>query len=99
VTGFAGNSLPARSLTALNGKVHMRSKLLRRTLLGTLCLVGFASTNPQAVSAAQDIAQTDAREDDDDGFDTGLLGLLGLAGLLGLRRRDNVNRVSATNRI
>jgi hypothetical protein len=31
----------------------------------------------------------DGADDDDDGFDWGLLGLLGLAGLLGLKRRDD----------
>ena len=61
--------------------------------LSTVWLVQPASAQIDDVGAAPVV------QDDDDGFDWGLLGLLGLLGLGGLMRRDhhrNDHRVAAT---
>jgi hypothetical protein len=69
--------------------MHMRSNLLRQSLLGSLFLVCLAGAGSPARAAAQDAGNAPADRHGDNGFDEGLLGLVGLAGLLGLRRRDH----------
>ena len=67
----------------------MRPHLLRLALLGVLLTLSLSTAATPVRAATQNApAGTD---DDDDGFDEGLLGLLGLAGLLGLRRRDRTD--------
>lgn len=74
--------------------------LLRTALIAALLMVGVLAAAPvsaqdstpvgeEITTEAEEIA-TEAEEvveDEDDGFDWGLLGLLGLAGLAGLMRR------------
>lgn len=52
-----------------------------------LCLFAAGPVMAQDATEPPVIAQTAGEEDEDDGFDWGLLGLLGLAGLAGLRKR------------
>ncbi len=65
----------------------MRSTLLRRSLLASLLALCFAGVNTPSQAQDANAVQADM-DDDDNGFDPGLLGLVGLAGLLGLKRRD-----------
>ena len=70
----------------------MRSNILRRAALGSFLLVGITSLSPAAHAATQDVDGVPAdANDNDDGFNEGLLGLAGLAGLLGLRRREQTH--------
>jgi hypothetical protein len=64
----------------------MKLKAIHHAMIGAVALVLI----PRAASAT---AATDTgtyeQQQEDDGFDWGLLGLLGLAGLLGLKKRDD----------
>ena len=85
-------------------KAHMRSNILRRAAFGSFLLVALTGLSAPAHAAAQEVTGTPAdTNDNDDGFNEGLLGLAGLAGLLGLRRREqkyvdrsDVNRPAAS---
>ena len=82
----------------------MRSNMLRRAAFGSLLLVALTGFSAPAHAATQDADGMPAdTNDNDDGFNEGLLGLAGLAGLLGLRRREqthvdrsDVNRPAAS---
>ena len=62
-------------------------------MLKPVYLLSVAAAAIAVPAAAQDThTGTDTAyeaDNDDDGFDWGLLGLLGLAGLLGLRKKDD----------
>ena len=67
--------------------------LPRRVLMGSLITVSLSAVATPGRAAAQDNRNAPADMDDDDnGFDKGLLGLGGTGGLsLGLRRRDHTD--------
>jgi MYXO-CTERM domain-containing protein len=83
-------------------------KVLRMAIIALLLAVSAASAAPVVAqettpAPGQVTGQVeDVVEDDDGGFEWGLLGLLGLAGLAGLMRRpqpvvhDDMNRTSRT---
>lgn len=83
-------------------------KVLRMLVIALLLAVSAASAAPVVAqettpAPGQVTGQVeDVVEDDDGGFEWGLLGLLGLAGLAGLMRRpepvvhDDLNRTSTT---
>jgi MYXO-CTERM domain-containing protein len=73
---------------------------MTRTIIRNALLASFAFV---AVPAAAQETNTDTgttyeTENDDDGFDWGLLGLLGLAGLLGLRKKDDDHDINVDSR-
>jgi MYXO-CTERM domain-containing protein len=83
-------------------------KMLRMAIVALLLAVSAASAAPIMAQETTPVAgqvagqAEDVVEDDDGGFEWGLLGLLGLAGLAGLMRRpqpvvhDDLNRSSTT---
>lgn len=86
---------------------------LRAAVLALFLVLG-AATGTQAIAQEEEATQavgqvTDTAEDvveeDDEGFDWGLLGLLGLAGLAGLMRRpqpvvhDDLRNSATTTRV
>ena len=64
----------------------MTRTIIRNALLASLAFVAVPAV---AQDTNTDTVTSYEAEDDDDGFDWGLLGLLGLAGLLGLRKKDD----------
>ena len=68
-------------------------KIMRSAVLALLLAFGAATAAPIVAQDATEVPEQvteeaqDVVEDDDDGFEWGLLGLLGLAGLAGLMRR------------
>ncbi|CAA9530598.1 MAG: hypothetical protein AVDCRST_MAG31-2348 [uncultured Sphingomonas sp.] len=63
----------------------MTRKAIRNVAIAVFAMTAVPSVTHAAVNGADASYE---REDDDDGFDWGLLGLLGLAGLLGLRKNE-----------
>ena len=63
----------------------MTRKAFRNALIAAFAVAAVPGVTHAAVNG---VDTTYEREDDDDGFDWGLLGLLGLAGLLGLKRNE-----------
>lgn len=67
--------------------------LIRAAVVATMLSLGIVASAPVMAQDATEVAgqvtnqAEEVVEDDDDGFDWGLLGLLGLAGLAGLMRR------------
>ena len=72
----------------------MTRTFIRNALLASLAFVAV----PVAAQETNAVDTTYQNEDDDDGFDWGLLGLLGLAGLLGLRKKDDDNDINVDAR-
>jgi hypothetical protein len=70
----------------------MTRKAIRNAIIAALAAVAVPGVAHAAVNGA---GTTYEREDDDDGFDWGLLGLLGLAGLLGLKKDERDVHVDA----
>lgn len=68
--------------------------VLASALVAGLTTVSFESPVSAQVETAPDTTDTTVVEDEDDGFDWGLLGLLGLLGLAGLARKSD-DRVPA----
>lgn len=64
----------------------MTRTTIRNVLLASLAMVAVPAA-AQDTNTGTDTAYE--ADNDDDGFDWGLLGLLGLAGLLGLRKKDD----------
>ena len=73
----------------------MSRKIVRNALIAGLAFVAAPSVAQQTSTGADTAYET---EDDDDGFDWGLLGLLGLAGLLGLRKKDDDRDINVDTR-
>ncbi len=65
----------------------MTRTTIRNALLASLAFVAVPLSAQETNADA-----TYQTENEDDGFDWGLLGLLGLAGLLGLRKKDDDHR-------
>jgi len=63
----------------------MNRQAIRNVVIAAAAVVAVPGVTHAAVNGA---GTNFEREDDDDGFDWGLLGLLGLAGLLGLRKKE-----------
>jgi hypothetical protein len=68
---------------------------MTRTTIRNAVLASFAFVAVPTAAQPTDNGTTYEADQDDDGFDWGLLGLLGLAGLLGLKKKDNDVHVDA----
>lgn len=70
----------------------MTRKSITNAMIAAFAVAALPGVAHAAVNGAD---TTYEREDDDDGFDWGLLGLLGLAGLLGLKKNERDVHVDA----